>query len=141
MVSVDTKPGNMVGPTMKGIELRLAKVSDPEDKWYNPGFVDNATAWENWLNAKDSDGKYPLTWRLVIVPVVQDPPAPMNGRSTADVVGTAFFFISSATSDGTISGHFIQGIAVGSSVEPVIPIDDYTPPDSPQWILSPRLIS
>ncbi|MCX6375308.1 MAG: hypothetical protein NTU88_04590, partial [Armatimonadetes bacterium] len=81
----------------------------------------------------------PRTWRLMIVMVIMDPPAPVGGRTTVDVVGMAGFFIESSAGDGTVTGRFVQGIVSGSNVRWAFPAGDS--PSSIQLIYSIRVIS
>jgi len=130
---IDTKPGNMVGPTRQGLNDRLGKETDPR-------FTNDATAWNNWLAAYNSTTEmFPFTWRIMIVPVVQDPVSPGNGKSQAEVVGLAGFFIESADNKGTVVGRFLQGIKSGDTIRWIFPNNDT--PTTTENILEIRTIS
>jgi len=132
-LTVETKTGNMVGPTNQGLQSRLGKETDPR-------FTNDATAWQNWVAAYDPNTmSFPRTWRLMIVMVMMDPSAPQGGRTTVDVTGMAGFFIESSAGDGTVTGRFVQGIVSGSNVRWAFPAGDS--PSSTQLIYSIRVIS
>jgi hypothetical protein len=113
-----TKPGNMQGPTKQGMSERLGKETDPR-------FKNDSTAYNNWLAAYNSyTGMFPFTWRIVLVPIVQDPVAPGNGRTQTLVVGMAGFFIESYNKGESVTGRFIQGIQAGDTVRWIFPTNN-----------------
>jgi hypothetical protein len=113
--TVSTEPGNKTGPVYQGLSDRLAKET-------NPLFTNDSTAWANWLAAYNSTtGTFPSTWRLALVPIVQDPSAPVNGRSTVTIIGYAGFFIESAPKNQPVVGRFIQGTYVGGNIRWIFP--------------------
>lgn len=131
--TVDTKTGNMQGPTYQGLSDRLAKETDSR-------FTNDSTAWSNWLGAYNSTtGTFPSTWRIMLVPIVQDPPAPQNGKSQVTIIGYAGFFIESAPKNQPVVGRFIQGVLAGGTVRWLFPNSGViTQPDT---ITAPHLIS
>ncbi|MGM0501114.1 MAG: Tad domain-containing protein [Bacillota bacterium] len=89
--SVTTEPGNMAGPTRKGVEYRI----DQEDH------VPECT-----YDAVESGCS-----RLLYVPVIDDLG---SGRSTAEVVGFAAFFLEGMAKDSGnsyVEGRFIKSFA------------------------------
>lgn len=132
-LSIDTKPGNMAGPTVQGLTDRLGKETDPR-------FTNDATAWNNWVAAYNSQTmQFPKTWRLIILMVTVDPTAPQGGRSTVDVKGMAGFFIESVESGDTVYGRFVQGIVSGTNVRWMFPAS--TSPDDTQLMYTIRVVS
>jgi hypothetical protein len=132
-LTIDTKPGNMVGPTFQGLNDRLGKETDPR-------FTDDATAWDNWVAAYNPQTmQFPRTWRLLILMVTVDPSVPQGGRSTVEVKGMAGFFVESAGSGDTVYGRFVQGIVSGTNVRWMFPAS--TSPDDTQLMYTIRVIS
>lgn len=130
---IDTETGNMIGPAYQGLSSRLAKETDPR-------FKNDATAWNNWGEAYDyTTMMFPFTWRIMIVPIVEDPLEPVPGRKEVEVVGYAGFFVERAEKKGDITGRFIQGIVAGDTVRWVFPAGDSLEP--PDLMLAVRIVS
>lgn len=104
-----TKPGNMTGPTDKGIQDRLSQ---------DTHFTDNATAWSQWLSTYDSEsGTYTDTPRIVITPIVKDPGGDLSGHKQLTVVGFAAFFIESySKKDEQVVGRFLSATTYGDII-------------------------
>jgi len=144
VVSADTEPGYMGQPTYDGLTDRLTKETNPDYA------IDNPNAWQNWEASKDPDtGMYDETWRIVILPVIEDTMQTVSGMEAVEVVGMAGFFIDKVyygTEDDehrrqvVVEGYFIQGIAIGDTVRWTFPTPG-TEPEGPQLIQELRLIS
>jgi len=140
-VRTATETGNRVGPTRKGMDRRFEKETDPD---YQSPETD-ATAWGTWQDSYNEQTEMyeDFTWRIMIVPVVQE--EMINGKKEVAIVGIAGFFIDSITDENgkglkTITGRFIQGIAVGDEIRWIFPTGE--PVDDPsEGMLAPRLIS
>ncbi|HAH88010.1 MAG TPA: hypothetical protein DCL60_11655 [Armatimonadetes bacterium] len=110
----------MSGPVAQGLTDRLNKETDPR---FAPT-LENEVAWHNWFDSYDPrTGLYASTWRLAIVPIIEDVPG-KSGRSDVAVVGFAGFFLdnlSGDSNDTTVYGRFIQGIVCGDRLTWVFP--------------------
>ncbi|MBI2844113.1 MAG: Tad domain-containing protein [Armatimonadetes bacterium] len=94
LTAVDSKPGNMIGPTKQGMEYRITG-----DTW----------TYETWVQEGETTGVYPDTSRLVIVPIVEDLSGAGTGLTELTVVGFAAFFIDSYDPDTRIvEGRFVS---------------------------------
>ncbi|AVX21707.1 MULTISPECIES: TadE/TadG family type IV pilus assembly protein [Carboxydocella] len=94
---IETEPGNMSGPTRRGIQYRLGTMTD------------NSTP----------DNIDPNSPRLLYVPVIDD--IPKNGRSTARVVGFAAFLLKNELpgngNDCQIKGYFVRVIVPAEQLD------------------------
>lgn len=101
---LETKPGNMVGPTDKGVSDRIAG-----DEVYTG--TGGESAWDEWLRDYQTEGNtsFASSPRLVICPIIADPDPPLNGRSgTVTVVGFAAFFIDTETIGDLGGAKYVQ---------------------------------
>ena len=136
---VRTATGERAGPTRQGMDRRFKKETDPN---YQSPETD-ATAWETWQASYNEQTEMyeDFTWRIMIVPIVRE--EIINGKKEVAIVGMAGFFIESITDEKgglkTITGRFIQGIAVGDEIRWIFPTGD--PIDPSEGMLAPRLIS
>jgi len=127
---LDTEPGFMGNPTYRGIKARLAKETV---------YTNDQTAWTDWLSGYNPEtGKFPSTWRTVVVPIIKDNPEAVNGQKPVEVVGFAGFFIEWVDRNGDIYGRFIQGVANGDTIQWLFPTGEAT---QVQTLKSVRLIS
>ncbi len=86
-LTIATEPGNMTGPTERGLVRRLT--GDPY-----PYPSANSTAWQDWLASYDpATGTRTKTKRIGLVPIVRDPGGSLHGRGSLDVVGFTGVFI------------------------------------------------
>lgn len=85
--TIETKPGEMDGPTEQGLEDRMSAPASPVGD--------------------------PTSPRFVYVPIVTTPCA---GRSTVTVVGFAAFWIESV-SDGEVTGEFLQHVVSSEIIQ------------------------
>lgn len=119
-LTIETEPGNMSGPVAQGLTDRLNKETDPR---FAPT-LENEVAWHNWFDSYDPrTGLYASTWRLAIVPIIEDVPG-KTGRTDVTVVGFAGFFLESLSEDSTsttVYGRFIQGMKCGERITWVFP--------------------
>lgn len=156
-VETTTLPGNKVGSVSQGVIDRLRQEAD--QRFASPSQdmqldangqpVLNASgevispAWTAWTNSKDPvTGLLPFTWRLCVVPVIQEPAVTAGGQQPATIVGFAGFFIETVyqkEGDVVIMGRFVQGIQVGDTIQWFFNADQS--PSTPQIIKSVRLIS
>ncbi|MFZ5626307.1 MAG: pilus assembly protein TadG-related protein [Bacillota bacterium] len=94
---LETEPGNMSGPTRRGIQYRLGTMTDTS----TPDNID------------------PNSPRLLYVPVIDD--IPKNGRSTARVVGFAAFLLKNELpgngNDCQIKGYFVRVIVPAEQLD------------------------
>lgn len=88
---INTKPGNMTGPTERGLIERVQS---------DTVFTNDATAFDSWSASWDgATMEFADTPRLIIMPVIKDPLGTIQGRSEpVEIVGFAGFFIESAKS-------------------------------------------
>lgn len=84
----DTQPGNMAGPTYRGVKSRLD--SDP------------GATYNNFKKGSR---------RLLYVPVVET--FDLNGKKKAKIIGFAAFWLESVTRQGEVTGRFIQYLTRG----------------------------
>jgi hypothetical protein len=93
-LGVNSEPGNMMGPTLQGLNTRLG------DSSYSSGSVGSADVPPpSDLTSVANDS------RLVVVPMVQ---YTGNGKiSPVDIMSFALMWIGSVSSDGTINAYFI----------------------------------
>lgn len=89
---IPTEPGNMAGPTIRGVDYRLTQPHDCE--WQTAG-----------VNCP----------RVVIVPVIDSLDVP--GRKTVTVVGFAAFYLEDTANDNDtyIKGKFVEMVVDGES--------------------------
>lgn len=91
---IDTEPGNMAGPTVRGVNYRINQ--------------DPYATWETVTRQSP---------RLVIVPVLKD--FNTNGKGQVNVVGFGIFFLEAAVGTGAskaeITGRFLRMITEGES--------------------------
>lgn len=101
---IETKPGNMVGPTNKGVSARIKK-----DTVYTG--TGGESAWDEWLRDYQTEGNtsFSTSPRLVVCPIIADPDPPLNGRSgTVSVVGFAAFFIDNEVINDLDGAKYVQ---------------------------------
>ena len=98
--SIDTEPGNMVGPTSTGLQQRIG--ADPNYSWtdlVNP---------DGTLKGIDDDNP-----RILLIPIITEP---QPGRSDVTITGFALFYVEGPPSDwddGDLSGAFINTVIEG----------------------------
>lgn len=89
---VDTEPGNMAGPTVRGVNFRINQ--DPYSTYTS-------------YNRQSP--------RLVVVPILEN--FDVNGQGQVHVIGFGMFFLEQASDEGnsrgTIAGRFVKFIAEG----------------------------
>jgi Flp pilus assembly protein TadG len=99
------EPGNMVGPTMHGMEDLIA--------------LDPSARWDSGTNSivGSAFGKSP---RIGLVPFFDPTLPPTSGRNYVTVAKIGAFFIENTTSGGGVTGRFIQiteaGVPCGTGV-------------------------
>jgi hypothetical protein len=93
------EPGNMVGPTMHGMEDLIAK--DPGARW-DPST--NAVVGSN----------FGLSPRVGLIPLFDPRLAPSSGRNYVTVSKIGAFFIESVGPGSQVQGRFIQITTQGS---------------------------
>jgi Flp pilus assembly protein TadG len=110
--SVDMEPGNMVGPTITGLQQRIG--GDLNYSWtdlVNP---------DGTLKGIDDDNP-----RILLIPIITEP---VPGRSDVTITGFALFYVEGPPSDwndGELNGTFINTVIEGQlgplSSNPLIP--------------------
>jgi hypothetical protein len=96
------EPGNMVGPTMQGIEDLIAQ--DPGAQW------DSA-------EQKIVNSAYGRSPRIGLVPLFDPRLPPTSGRNYVTISKIGAFFIESTGPGSQVNGRFIQVTAQGSPCE------------------------
>lgn len=100
------EPGNMVGPTKKGIEDLVAQ--DPNAYWDDAG-----------REVADSDFYPELSSPRVVVIAFYDPrQPPVSGRNSIFVINMAAMFIEGVDSSGNVSGIYMETVAYNPNPEP-----------------------
>lgn len=132
---IDTKPGNMVGPTQQGLTSRLSSDNIAKDHYFS--------SYDEWFFGRSS---YPIDTSMPSVsvngvahPYYQDPyrqdpkdahvgivpliSAPgKGGRAQVQILGFAAFFIQNPEPDG--SGSVVTGNFIGITVPGIAGTDD-----------------
>ncbi len=108
---ITTEPGNMVGPTLQGVQDLIAK--DPTAQLQK----DNTGRWVVVSSA------YPVNEspRIVPIPMYSPKEAPGNGRTTFPMRSMGAFFVHSAQNGKQVRGTFIQMLMRGGDPQKVPP--------------------
>ena len=135
-VDLTTEPGNMMGPTMQGLEERFNG-----DVYPYPAM--NDTAWDAWIDSYDpATGERADTMRVGLIPIIEDPGGALHGRSSLTVVGFAGVFIEGFEIDADGYLHVVARFTSGIySADGVTWIDPYTDPPYSSTVASVRLLS
>lgn len=98
--SVNMEPGNMVGPTVTGLQQRIG--ADPNYSWTDLVNLDGT------LRGIDDDNP-----RILLIPIITEP---VPGRSDVTITGFALFYVEGPPpdwNDGELNGTFINTIIEG----------------------------
>lgn len=93
------KPGGMVGPTRQGMDELIAK--DPNAEW------DDAT--QSVINSA-----FPVSPRIVLIPLYDPHIAIDSGRNTIQVIKVAAFFMEEVSNRAEVRGKFLKVRAPGA---------------------------
>ena len=126
---IDTKPGNMVGPTQQGLQDRLSSGNTAKDHYagsYNDWYFGRSTyPVDNSIPAEVVDGvshpyyldpyrQDPNDAHIGVIPLITQPGK--GGRAQVQVLGFAAFFIQDPNPSGSgsvVTGNFIGLTAPG----------------------------
>ncbi len=108
---ITTEPGNMVGPTLQGVQDLVAK--DPPAQLQK----DNTGRWVVVSSA------YPVNEspRIVPIPMYSPLEAPGNGKTTFPMRSMAAFFVHSAQNGQQVRGTFIQMLMQNGNPQKIPP--------------------
>ena len=98
--SIGLEPGNMVGPTVIGLQQRIG--GDPNYSWTDLVYPDGT------LRGIDDDNP-----RILLLPIITEP---LPGRGDVTITGFALFYVEGPPSDwngGELTGAFINAVIEG----------------------------